>query len=156
SQTTHAGGGAYLSQYWPGAFTGIFKARLRREGYVCLSTLSSNPTGYSWFISKVLSLPNHNKNRNQQLQMYINADTSTAGFFAIQFEDGLTNNPIEGYTFDECKTLHQNGIRQLLQWRRQNETFSGDLTPLVNYSNGIRFHIHMAHTKLYSFVLSYV
>ncbi|CAF1543708.1 unnamed protein product, partial [Adineta steineri] len=35
------------------------------------------------------------------LQMYINADTSTAGFFVIQFEDGLTNNPIEGYTFDE-------------------------------------------------------
>ncbi|CAF4431463.1 unnamed protein product, partial [Adineta steineri] len=59
SQTTHAGGGAYLSQYWPGAFTGIFKARLRREGYVSLSALSSNPTGYGWFISKVLSLPNN-------------------------------------------------------------------------------------------------
>ncbi|CAF0844944.1 unnamed protein product [Adineta steineri] len=88
--------------------------------------------------------------------MYINANTSTAGFFAIQLEDGLTNNPIEGYTFDECKTLHQNGIRQLLQWRRQNETYSGDFTPLVNYSNGIRFHMHIAHTKLYSLILSYV
>ncbi|CAF0866955.1 unnamed protein product [Adineta steineri] len=81
SQTTHAGGGAYLSQYWSDAFTGIFKARLRREDYVSLSTLSSNPTG----------------------------------FFVIQFEDGLTQNPIKGYTFNECKTLHQNGIRQLLQ-----------------------------------------
>ncbi|CAF1509622.1 unnamed protein product [Adineta steineri] len=76
--------------------------------------------------------------------MYINANTSIAGFFAIQFEDILTKNTIEGYTFDEWKTLHQ------------NETYSGDLTPLVNYSNGIRFHIHMTHTKLYSFILSYV
>ncbi|CAF0761715.1 unnamed protein product [Adineta steineri] len=88
--------------------------------------------------------------------MYINANTSIAGFFTIQLEDGLTKNTIEGYTFDECKTLHQNGIQQLLQWRRQNGTYSGDLTPLVNYSNGIRFHIHMTHTKLYSFILSYV
>ncbi|CAF1032000.1 unnamed protein product [Adineta steineri] len=116
-------------------------------GGACLS--------YGWFISKVFSLPN-NKNRNQQLQMYISTDTSTAVFFAIQFEDGLTKNSTEGYTFDECKTLHQNGIRQLLQWCRQNETYSRDLTPLVNYSNSILFHIHMAHTKLYSFVLSYV
>jgi hypothetical protein len=38
SQTTHAGGGAFLGRYWPGVYSGIFKARLHREGYVALST----------------------------------------------------------------------------------------------------------------------
>ena len=57
SQTTHAGGGAFLGRYWPGAYSGIFKARLRREGYVALSTLSSNPTGYGWlrFSSSIIT-----------------------------------------------------------------------------------------------------
>ncbi|CAF0786378.1 unnamed protein product [Adineta ricciae] len=154
SQTTHAGGGAFLGRYWPDAYSGIFRARLRREGYVSLATLTSDPTGKGWFTSKVLSLPE--KKDGQQLLLYINAEIATAGYLAIQFEDGLTGNPIPGFTFDECKTLHGNGIRQLLEWKTQNGTYSADLTPLVNYPNGVRFHVHVGHTKLYAFILSYV
>jgi hypothetical protein len=164
SQTTHAGGGAFLGRYWPGAYSGIFKARVRREGYVALSTLTSSPTGYGWLLSQVLSLPGmdlSSATNVAQLQLRINAEIATAGFLSVQFEDGTTGNPISGYTFEECKSLHGNGIRQLLEWSRQNGTSSNvtyttDLTPLVNYSGGIQMRIQMAHTKLYSWLLSYV
>ena len=164
SQTTHAGGGAYLGRYWPGAYSGIFKARVRREGYVALSTLGSSATGQGWFLSQVLSLPkmeHHSAMNSAQLQLRLNADIATSGSLAVQFEDGTTGSPIPGYTFEECKTLHGNGIRQLLQWSRQNGTsanmtYTSDLTPLISYSDGIRMRIQMAHTKLYSWLLSYV
>ncbi len=161
SQTTHAGGGAFLGRYWPGAYSGIFKARMRREGYVALSTLPSNPTGYRWLLSEVLSLPAMDPIDGAQLQLQLNANIATAGFLGVQFEDGQTGNPIPGYTFNECKSLHENGIRQLVQWSRQNgtsanQTYTADLSPLVNYSGGIRIRIEMIHTKLYSWFLSYV
>ena len=150
SQTTH-GSGAYLGRYWPGAFSGIFKARIRREGYVALSTSPSNPTGYGSLLTQILSLPSI----NSQLQMKINAEIATAGFVQVQFEDGITGNPISGYTFNECKQLHGNGIRQLLEWSRQNGTiYSSDLSSLINYPGGIRIRINMVHTKLYSWFLS--
>ncbi|UJR11909.1 hypothetical protein I4U23_016087 [Adineta vaga] len=155
SQTTHAGGGTVLGRYWPGAYSGIFKARLRREGYVALSTLISNPTGFGSFRSQILSLPKINLT-NKQLQLRINANVATAGFLSIQFEDGISQNPIAGYSFGDCKRLHENGIRQLLQFNRQNGSYTGDLTPLVTYSNGIRIHLQMRHTKLYSWVFSYI
>ncbi|CAF0786395.1 unnamed protein product [Adineta ricciae] len=154
SQTTHAGGGTVLGRYWPGAYSGIFRARLRREGYVALSTLVSEPTGFGEFISQILSLPV--KKNGQQLLLHINAEIATAGGLAVQFEDGLTRNPIPGFTFDECKTLHGNGIRQLLEWKTRNGTYSGDLNPLIDYPNGLRVHLQMTHTKLYSWLLSYV
>ena len=164
SQTTHAGAISVLGSFWPGAYSGIFKARIRREGYVALSTLTSNPTGHGSLLTQVLSLPKsrtNSKKNDVQLQLRINADVATAGFLNVQFEDGQTGNPISGYTFDQCKTLHGNGIRQLIQWSRQNETtsnvtYTADLTPLVNYTNGIRIRIEMVHTKLYSWLLSYV
>ena len=164
SQTTHAGGGAFLGRYWPGAYSGIFKARVRREGYVALSTVTSSPTGYGWLLTKVLSLPGTDLNstaNNAQLQLRINAEIATSGFLAVQFEDGATGNPIPGYTFGECKSLHGNGIRQLLEWSRQNATssnvtYTADLTPLVNYNTGIQMRFQMAHANLYSWLLSYV
>jgi hypothetical protein len=164
SQTTHAGAITDLGRYWPGAYSGIFKARIRREGYVALSTLTSNPTGHGWLLTQVLSLPKSKINsikNDVQLQLRINADVATAGFLNVQFEDSQTGNPIPGYGFNQCKTLHGNGIRQLIQWSRQNGTtsnvtYTADLTPLVNYTNGIRIRIDMVHTKLYSWLLSYV
>jgi hypothetical protein len=164
SQTTHAGAILVMGSFWPGAYSGIFKARVRREGYVALSTLTSNPTGYGWLLTQVLSLPKSNINsikNDVQLQLRINADVATAGYLNVQFEDGQTGNPIPGYTFDQCKTLHENGIRQLIQWSQKNETtsnvtYTADLTPLVNYTNGIRIRMEMVHTKLYSWLLSYV
>ena len=163
SQTTH-GSGAYLGRYWPGAYSGIFKARIRREGYVALSTLSSSPTGYGSFLTEILSLPSKSFNgtfMNAQLHMRINAEIATAGFLSVQFEDGMTGNPISQYTFDECKQLHGNSIRQLVQWSRQNNTtlnmnYSADLSPLVNHEGGVRIRVQMAHTRLYSWFLSYV
>ena len=164
SQTTHAGAITVLGTFWPGAYSGIFKARVRREGYVALSTLTSNPTGHGSLLTQVLSLPKSyiNSIKNDvQLQLRINADVATVGFLNVQLEDGQTGNPIPGYTFDQCKTLHGTGIRQLIQWSRQNETtsnvtYTADLSPLVNYTNGIQIRMEMAHTKLYSWLLSYV
>lgn len=153
SQTTHAGGGAYLGSYWPGAYSGIFKARLRREGYVALSTISSNPTGFGTFVTEVFKLPS---DENRQLQLKLNAEISTAGFLSVQFEYGATGEPIEGYSFDNCRQLHGNGVRQLVQYIRGNETYTADLTPLLKYENGVQIRFQMAHTKLYSWLLSYV
>ena len=164
SQTTHGGGGAFLARYWPGAYSGIFKARVRREGYVALSTSTSDPTGYGSLLSEIFALPRAGVNsadETTELQLRINAEIATPGFLTMQFEDGPTGNPIPGYTFNECRTLHGNGIRQLLQWSRQNGTstnvtYTANLAPLVNHEGGIRMHIQMAHTKLYSWLLSYV
>jgi len=154
SQITHANAITLIGSFWPGAYLGIFKARLRREGYVALSTLTSDPTGQGSFVTQIVSLPK--STNNNQLQLQINAEIATAGLLNIQIEDGQTGNPISGFTFDECRTLHGNGIRQLVQWTRQNQTYSADLTPLVNYPNGIRIRMNMIHTKLYSWIFSYV
>jgi len=45
TQTTHASGGVYLAGTFPGAFTGILRARLRREGFISLSTASDAEAG---------------------------------------------------------------------------------------------------------------
>jgi len=156
SQITHGGAITLIGHYWPGAYLGIFKARLRREGYVALSTLNSDPTGHGSFVTQVVSLPKSTNKNQQELQLQINAEIATAGLLNVQIEDGQTGNPISGFTFDECRTLHGNGIRQLVQWTRQNQTYSADLTPLVNYNNGIRIRMNMVHTKLYSWIFSYV
>jgi hypothetical protein len=57
SQTTHAGGGAYLARYSEGARTGIFRARLRREGWAGLATLPHAPTGAGAARTVALRLP---------------------------------------------------------------------------------------------------
>jgi len=156
SQTTHAGGGAYLGRYWPNAYSGIFKARLRREGYVALSTKSSNPTGLGSLLTQPILLPKSFDNNEQELQLKLNAQIATAGFVLVQFEDATTGKAIEGYSFEQSRILHGNGIRQLVQWTRSNQTFTGDLTPLINYTNGLRIRFQMAHTKLYSWIFSFV
>lgn len=153
SQITHAGAISVIGSFWPGAYSGIFKARVRREGYVALSTLPADPTGHGSLLTQVLSFP---KSHDMQLQLRLNAEIATAGYLNIQFEDGQTGDPFPGYSFDQCKTLHGNGIRQLVQCNRQNQTYTSDLTPFVNSPNGIRIRMEMAHTKLYSWFLSYV
>ena len=164
SQITHGGAISIPGSFWPGAYSGIFKARVRREGYVALSTLTSDPTGHGSLLTQVLSLPKSNIQsikKDVQLQLELSAEVATAGFLNVQFEDGQTAKAIPGYTFEQCKTLHGNSIRQLVQWSRQNETtpnvtYTADLTPLVNYANGIRIRMEMVHTKLYSWLLNYV
>lgn len=42
SQTTHTGAVSVLGRFWPGAYSDMFKARVRGEGYVALSTIASN------------------------------------------------------------------------------------------------------------------
>jgi hypothetical protein len=49
---------------------------------------------------------------------------TTAGFLALQFEDGGKDNPIPGYTFSEFKSLHGNRTYWLLGLIRDNATSS--------------------------------
>ena len=153
SQTTHAGGGAFLPRYWPHAYSGIFKAKLRREGYIALSTLATDPVGFGSFRTEILSLPQAIPNK--ELHLKLNAQIATAGSLNVQFEDGNTKDPIRGFTFKDFKTLHGNYIRQLVEFIREDNTTFSDLTPLANYERGVRIHIQMTHTKLYSWVFSY-
>ena len=87
--------------------------------------------------------------------MKLNAQIATAGSLNVQFEDGNTKDPIRGFAFKDFKTLHGNHIRQLVEFIREDNTTFSDLTPLANYERGVRIHIQMTHTKLYSWVFSY-
>ena len=149
SQTTHAGGGAYLYRYWPGAFTGIFRAQLRREGFVALSTLPHDPTGSGSAISVPLFLP---MTSSAPLYLCLNADISVAGTVNLAFLDAVTHTSIPGFGIGECSNLHGNGVRQLVECVGGGA--NGDLSQLAARAEPVVIQFTLVHAKVYAWEFS--
>lgn len=160
SQTTHAGGGAFLGRYWPGAFSGIFRAKVRREGLVSLSTPAADPTGGGAFRSVPVSLPSpppttaataNATDRGQlQLILRVNANVATAGNITVALLDPATGTPLPGFSRADAVPVHGNGLRQLVSWAS-----GADLSALVGRPGGVVLDVLLAHTHLYAIVLAY-
>ena len=163
SQTTHAGGGAYLGRYWPGAFSGVFRARMRREGWVGLATLPYDPVGAGSATTVALLLPAAGAAAGPaagaaagaapplRLLMHLNADISAAGAVSVAFLDAATLAPIPGFGLADCATLHGNGVRQLIQC--SGAGVGGDLSPLLG--RPVALHLQLTHAKVYAWQLSH-
>jgi hypothetical protein len=149
SQTTHAGGGAYLYRYWPDAFTGIFRAKMRREGWVSLST---NPNdligaGSARTIALLLPIPTPGKG----LFLSFNACVDAAGVLSIAILSGETLEPISGFNHNDCSSLYGNGVRQLLNCSGAGA--SGDLSALALKGEPVVLDLLLTHAKVYSWSL---
>jgi hypothetical protein len=149
SQTTHAGGGAYLYRYWPGAFTGIFRAQLRREGYVSLSTLPHDPTGSGTAITVPLLLP---PTSSAPLYLRLNADISVAGTVTLAFLDAATRVSIPGFGVGDCSKLNGNGVRQLIECAGGGT--NGDISQLAARADAIVIQFTLVHAKVYAWEFS--
>ena len=150
SQTTHAGGGAYLYRYWPGAFTGVFRARLRREGWASLATPAADAVGAGAATTVPLLLPRPAP--GGALFLRLNADVSTAGTLRVAILDAASGKPIPGFSTAECTPLHGNGIRQLVTCAGAGA--GGDLSALAARGAPVLLHFAMVHTKLYAWHLA--
>jgi hypothetical protein len=145
SQTTHAGGGAYLYRY-SGAFTGIFRARLRREGWAALATLPSDPvgTGAAETVPLLLPVPAP----GSALFLRLNADISVAGTLNVSFVDAATRAPLPGFGPGDCAALHGNAVRQLVTCVGAGA--GGDLAALAARALPVVIQLALVHTKLYA------
>ena len=148
SQTTHAGGGAYLYRYWPGAFTGIFKAKMRREGWVSLSTLPNDLIGAGSARTIALFLPKPNKGFG--LFLKFNAAVDAAGAFSIAILSADTLQPINGFSHEECESFYGNGIRQLLLCKGAP---NGDVSALAVNGTPVVLEFLLTHAKVYSWTI---
>lgn len=132
SQTTHAGGGAYLYTQWPGAYSGIFAARLRREGFVSLRTVQGGmAVGNGSFTTQPFAFPpleqvcptgtgtGGTSGSASGYQLSLNVHTSVSGslsaaLLAVQPDGSLS--PVPGYGADNAVHVMGNYIRVPLAW----------------------------------------
>ena len=149
SQTTHAGGGAYLYRYWPGAFTGIFSAKMRREGWTSLSTFPNDLIGAGSARTKALLLPAPKPGMG--LFLSFNAAVHSAGVLSIAILSAVTFEPIIGFSHNDCSSLYGNGIRQLLVCSGAGP--GGDLSALANKGSPVVIDMLLTHTKVFSWSL---
>lgn len=151
SQTTHAGGGAYLYRY-SGAFTGVFRARLRREGWAALATLPSDPAGAGAAATVPLLLPVPAP--GSALFLRLNADVSVAGTLNVTLVDAATRAPLPGFGPGDCAALHGNGVRQLVSCVGAGA--GGDLARLASQKVPVVIQFTLVHAKLYAWELAAV
>lgn len=174
SQTTHAGGGAYLYRYTD-ALTGVYRVKLRREGYVALATQMEDQQGYGTFSTIPFVLPT-SAGPASTLVLRLNAEIGTAGNLTVAVLSPPGGTPVPGYSHDDCRTLHGNGVRQMVTWPGagfvggharggSRDTGSwpwGPGGPPVQYANltdiaeagkPVVLQFRMAHVKLYAWEL---
>lgn len=144
-QTTHAGGGAFwfLAQ---GAFMGLLRARVRREGWVALTSPRTD-TGSGWVTTVPLRLP-----PQSGIVLRLNAEVDASGNLTVQLQDPNTLAPLSGYSHEDCLPLRGNGIRQLIVWGGDRGTWQGGSPSLPNTS--VVFNFSLVHAKLFAWELA--
>lgn len=147
SQTTHAGGGAYLARYAASARTGIYRARLRREGWAGLASLPSLPAGEGSARTVALLLPQGGGG----LFLRFNAAVDAAGGLAVALLDE-GGEPLPGFARGDCAPLTGNGVRQLLVCAGAGK--GGDLSGLAAQGKPVVLDLGLTHTTLFSWELA--
>jgi hypothetical protein len=155
-----AGGGAYLFQQWPLAYSGIFKATFRREGLVSLRTLqSSDGVGSGWFTTDPIFLPLLNDvcPSARGYSLAVNSHSSVSGSIAVGFYTTNTHVgggrfavEVPGWGLSSAVATQGNGIRLALQW---NYTYgiTSDISPLGGQT--LLLNVSMVRTQLYAWQL---
>lgn len=159
-QTTHAGGGAFWYEL-PGAFIGLLGARIRREGWMALSS-PNTVTGAGWATTLPLLLPSNTTPRtseegNPTLVMRLNANVDASGNLTVQLQDADTMKPIHGFTHADCLPLRGNGIRQVVVWGGNRSTWLGGSPslPTGTTATGLVVNFSLVHAKVYAWELAW-
>jgi hypothetical protein len=153
SQTTHAGGGAYLARYVAGARTGVFRARMRREGWAGLATLPSAPDGAGAATTVALTLPPPPAAAAAApLFLRFNAAVDAAGSLSVAILDAASGAPLPGFGHGDCGAITGNGVRQLLACAGAGP--GGDLAGLAARGAPVALDFRLTHCTLFAWALA--
>lgn len=150
SQTTHAGGGAFLYRQWPGAFSGVLRTRVRREGFAAITCEGqASLSGCSW-VSVLMELPPQSAcgNASTQLSLWINARTSVAGSVRVGLQPGPGLPPFPGFGAADAVPFVGDSIRAILGWNSTGGALVTDLSPLRG--SPLVVNVTMMHARLYA------
>ena len=113
------------------ALSGVFRARLRRDGFVCAHA------GYGGgeFTTPVVSFS------GSRLEM--NMDGSAGGWLQVEIQDA-DGQPLPSHRLDQCDTMCGNSVNKVITWKG-----SADLSGLTNRPLRLRFV--MRSMKLFAF-----
>lgn len=120
------------ANWWEGE-CGIFRARMRRDGFVSADA--------SYHGGELITVPI----RFEGSALELNADTSAGGVIRVEILDEA-KQPVEGFTLADADELNGNDIHMKVTWDD-----SSDVGKLVG--KAIRLRFVMRDTKLYSFQL---
>jgi hypothetical protein len=151
-QTTHAGGGAFWYML-PNAFAGLLRARVRREGWMALSSPRTD-TGAGWAATVPLLLPPASD--QQLIVLRLNAEVDASGNLTVQLQDADTGQPLGGFSHGDCMPLRGNGVRQSVAWGGDRGTWLGGNPALPNASTPIVLNFSMVHAKVYAWEMALV
>jgi hypothetical protein len=163
-QTTHAGGGAFWYDL-PGAFIGLLGARIRREGWMALSSPNTD-TGAGWATTLPLLLPLNTTAQGQRpsreggaptLVLRLNANVDASGNLTLQLQDAGTMLPLPGYAHKDCLPLRGNGIRQVVVWGGNQSTWLGGspALPTGTSAAGLVMNFSLVHAKVFAWELAW-
>jgi len=120
-----------MYQAWPGAFSGVFAARLRREGWAGIATTAAANAagdcggGRSGFDTQPVVLPTCSGSSSgggggggstQELQLRINAQTTVGGWMAVGLLNASTGVPVAGWSLSDAAKWTGNAIRKPVGW----------------------------------------
>jgi hypothetical protein len=161
-----------MYQAWPGAFSGVFAARLRREGWAAVATTTaSNAVGECagfGFDTLPVTLPTCPG--GTQLQLRLNAQTTVGGWLAVGVADAASGAPISGWGLPDAARWSGNAIRKPAGWGGGADgvdwelgangsgggvdAVSYDLTPLAG--TAVVLQVRMCRAHLWSWIAACV
>lgn len=149
TQATHAWNGM-LEEVWPGAFVGVLRATMRRDGFASISTLSDDPTALpnGTFSTQPLTLPACPS--DGELRLLLNAHTSTAGWVFVGLRNATTGKPLPGFSSADAVGFKGNAIRVAARWNATG-TPTSSLAPLAGESVRVDVLLSAAEVFAYEF-----
>jgi hypothetical protein len=146
AQRTHGGSGTGH------AFQGVFRATLRREGFVSASSPPSDPLGSASFRTTPVTVPQPSVacgSSNSSLWLLLNARTGVAGSVAITLLDPSTLAPLPG--FDIPLPFTGDAVRVPVGWATvndPNDPVAYDLGALAGQA--VVINVVLVHADLYA------
>ena len=111
--------------------TGLFRARLRRDGFLSADAPESGGT----FTTPPLTFEGR--------QLELNVDTSGGGWVQVEIRSG-SNRPLAGFTQDACDTVRSNSTSKIVSWNGCTDCSALAAKP-------VRLRFTMRSAKLYAF-----
>ncbi|MBS10590.1 MAG: hypothetical protein CME19_03170 [Gemmatimonadetes bacterium] len=113
-----------------GSNTGLFRAIMRRDGWICAEAGLSGGE----FVTPPLE--------HADAEIELNVDCGSGGWLIVEIQDA-EGRAVDGYTFKDCQTITANAIRARVSWKETGGRFSGE--------QPIRLRFVMRSCRLYSF-----
>ncbi len=114
-------------------------------------TLPGSDTGAGSFITVPLIVPQPSScspgSVAQQIQLWLNVETSVAGQVVLQVQDPASGQPFPGWAASDAVPLKGNSIRRLASWKGGNVS---DWAPFASRPAGVVINATVVRAKLYA------